>query len=215
MTIKRYSDYFKPNLFSIIVLIFILALIVYMAIKNELTLAIVLLGILISIFYADRSLRIANKSLELSRASMRPFIYIQNNLSTISLSKDDAKFEFIMKNTGVLPGEIISVEFTFFRKGEIITFENTSAFHTMRHPPINFDCLLFPGNSTTAALVVEGSYPKYKQFEYDYDNDRLVIRSRILYKKDNIEYETIQTALLRKQGQKFMAFIHSAPQRWT
>ena len=218
MTDNRNPNYFKRNLTNLvlaIILILVLALVTYTAIKYELVLAIALLGIFISTFFAARSLKIATKSLEISRSSIRPFLYIQNNLTTIYLDKNGIKFEFIIKNDGVLPGEITSTETTFFRKDEIVTIENSSAVHPIRYPPSDFNYLLFPGNSTTAGVTIESSYPKYKQFEDDLDNSRLVIRNRVLYKKGDLEYETIQTMLLRKQGPTSWAFLHSTPQHWT
>jgi len=67
------------KLISAIILFSILALGTYMVIDDELVLAIAFLGIFISTFFAARSLEIANKSLEISRSNIRPFIYIQNN----------------------------------------------------------------------------------------------------------------------------------------
>jgi len=218
MTNKRNPNYFSRNLTNLllaIILIFVLALVAYTAIKYELALAIAFLGIFISTFFAARSLKIANKSLEISRSNIRPFIYIQNNLTTIYLNKNDIKLEFIIKNDGVLPGEITSTESTFFRKDEIVTTENSSAIHPIRYPPRNFNYLLFPGNSTTVGVTIENRSPEYKQFEDDLDNGRLVIRNCVLYKKDDLEYETIQTMLLRKQGPTSWAFLHLPPQHWT
>jgi hypothetical protein len=183
MTNNRNSDFFNRNFTNLslaIILISVLVLVVYTAIKYELALAIALLGIFISTFFAARSLKIATRSLEISTSSIRPFIYIQNNLTTIHLSKNNIKFEFIIKNDGVLPGEIILAESTFFRKGENVTFENSSAVHPIRYKPRNFYCLLFPGNSTTIESTLESSYPKYKQFEDDLDNSRLVARNRVI-----------------------------------
>ena len=138
MTDNRNPNYFKRNLTNLvlaIILILVLALVTYTAIKYELVLAIALLGIFISTFFAARSLKIATKSLEISRSSIRPFLYIQNNLTTIYLDKNGIKFEFIIKNDGVLPGEITSTESTFFRKDEIVTIEKSSAVHPIRYVP--------------------------------------------------------------------------------
>lgn len=188
---------------------------VYLGAVHGIAISFAFLAIIVSTFFASRSLKLTRDSLELTRANIRPFLYMQPNQMKVLLTDQYMKFEFVLKNDGVLPGDIISTDIAFFSNDEVITLDNDSTIYHIKCEPSSEHLILFPGNSTNVGLSILCNSAERRQLADDIGESKVVIRHRVFYRRDNLHYSTVQTGFLRKESTSSLIFLHKTPQHWT
>jgi len=127
----------------------------------------------IAAIFAGSSVFIAWQSFQLARATKRPFISFTGQLTYHKAPNNYMALSFIIRNSGSMPGNEISLEIDPFYKNERITERNTSSKYTAIHhfvqtaimfPNLNYEQVLYldlnlPGNQALMAR-----YSKWRCF---------------------------------------------------
>jgi hypothetical protein len=204
----------KTVLITIILIILVVGFAVYLGIVTELAIAFAFLSIAIATFFASRSLKLTNESLKLTRNTVRPFLSVQTGTARIQITSVAVTLNFEVKNTGVIPGELVSIDIAFFDSDEVVTRDNSSS----RYPvlaDVPAQPVVFPGAAYILKHTINISIDIGKQMWEETKNGNTKIRHRIKYKDVNNEYLTIQTEQLRRVSKNLLGRRPISPQYWT
>ena len=196
------------------IVMIVIAFAVYLGIVTELAIAFAFLSIAIATFFASRSLRLANESLKLTRNTVRPFLSVQPGEVKAHRTATEVTISFEVKNTGVLPGELVSVDVAFFDSDEVVTNDNDSdKYPGSSEAPAQ--PIVFPNAAYILNHTINISIDIGKQMWENVRNGNMKIRHRVKYKDMNAEYLTVQTERLGRLKGDLMARRPIPPQYWT
>jgi len=206
--------FIKSPVFWIIGILAVIGLIAVLGFYQGIAIALAVLSILISTFFASRSLKLTNESLKLTRNKVRPFVFVQSGDRKVSISPKIITLAFEIENVGVLPGELISIETQFFAENELITHDNKSEY---LHPfsEIPSQPILFPNSTFTIVNTIDITVQS-GQIMWDIIHaGKAKARYRIKYKDKLSEYLTIQTEHISEVNRTDLIRLPISPQYWT
>jgi hypothetical protein len=93
----------------------VVAFAVYLGQQEGVAISFAFLSVVIATFFASRSFAVADRSLQLTRATSRPFLSVQLSLSK-GLSPDRAILVPSIQNTGRLPADSVAVDCSWYIK---------------------------------------------------------------------------------------------------
>jgi hypothetical protein len=162
---------------------------------------------------AHDSLVTTQKSLELTRNSIRPFLYIAGSIGVDKVGKY-IKLTFAIQNSGSLPGEDVHVDIDFFDEGEKVTEENTSSKYTVPTRELESP-LLFPNSVFYEGYVLDSESKNDLELWDNIVKGKTKCRVRISYKSLEREHITIITEKLAKQEwEDKIVTSPIPPQKW-
>ena len=197
-----------------IVLILVIAWAVVLGIYTEIAISFAWLSIAIAVFFAIRSLNIANDSLKLTLNTVRPFMSVQPGNLTAIITPKAVTLSFEIKNAGVLPGELVHMDIAFFGNDEIITNDNISKEFPIKSGVLS-QPILFPNSTYHINYTIDISADIGKRIWETMKNGKVKIRHCIKYKGINTEYITIQSEQLDKKGKDTLRRNQISPYYWT
>ncbi|OGO01565.1 MAG: hypothetical protein A2Y90_01435 [Chloroflexi bacterium RBG_13_52_12] len=206
-------DIVKKPLFWILASL-VIAFVVVLGIYQEIAISFAVLSIMISTFFASRSLKLANESLKLTRHKIRPFLYVQTGDFKGGQPPKAGILNFEIKNSGVLPGEVLNVEISYFDENEIVTIDNESKVFPAESV-ISPQPVIFPNASYFIDHQINLKLEPGVRIWEAIKNGRVKTRHRIRYKDKNNEYLTIQTEQLIKVNENILRRAIVSPQYWT
>jgi hypothetical protein len=104
--------YFNKNRHWITIIgVAVISFLVYLGWKLGIAISFAVLSIFVSAFFASRSLKLTRDSLELTRATTRPFLTVTRAIYLVY--EHNCEIKFLLCNTGPLPAYDISVAFEF------------------------------------------------------------------------------------------------------
>ncbi len=168
----------------------------------------------ISIVLASRSLKTTENALELTRITVRPFLALQAGEVPRKQIKERVILEFHVKNTGIVPANVLTMEMTFFDDAELIEEDNASEYYQARKEERR-DVVIFPGASYNLEQWFDLSHSNGKKQYEGILNGKVKLRFRTTYEAKGIEYITVQTEKVLKEGAGQMTRLPVQPQIWT
>ena len=211
----------KPIFWIILILVIgilatfiVIGLMTSLGVYQGIAISIAVFSIMVSTFFASRSLSLANESLKLTRNKVRPFIYVQSGDRKILISPTEIILTFEFVNAGILPGEMIDVETQFFVENEDITIEN----HSSYFPPsssIPSQPILFPNLKYNIKHTIDLNEEFGRMIWDTIHSGKSKVRFRTRYKDKDNEYTTIQTEQLSENTNNMLERRPIFPQYWT
>ncbi len=104
----------------------IISFLVYLGWKLGIAISFAVLSIFVSVLFASRSLKLTQDSLELTRATTRPFLTFTR--ARYEVYEHNCEIKFLLCNTGPLPAYKISVGFEFKYLSQSIESSDTRSF---------------------------------------------------------------------------------------
>lgn len=205
-------DIFKKPVFWLITALAI-AFVVVLGIYQSIAISFAVLSIFVSTFFAARSLKIASESLRLTRNNIRPFLSVQPGDIKGEFSDKVVSLFYEIKNTGVLPGELINVDIAFFSEDEIVTNNNDSKEFATELVTLPQQ-ILFPNAAYKIAHTINTRIESGARIFEAIRNGKIKTRHCIRYKDNNNEYLTIQTEKLYKINENTLRRIIISPHYW-
>lgn len=149
--------------------------------------------------FAGVSAIAACRSLELTRDTMRAWVFVQGtihlgNASALQMRKGISTLELDLRNTGTAPAEVLEVKVQPFKKDEQINLENTSAKYQIQHIPHEV-FLVFPGSSWHPMLNLDMGKTQDRRLLQDLVQGLIKLRltTRYKYEPSQTEHRTVQT----------------------
>ena len=168
----------------------------------------------ISALLALRSLRMTGKALELTRIAMRPFLMLQPGRAFLDQRGHIATLELYVKNTGVVPANVVKAETVFFDDAEVIKEDNESKqYPKERQQPRGI--VIFPGAIYDVIETFDLHREIDKRLLANIVNGKVKLRFRVTYTAQSMEYVTVQTEKLKKADAGGITRVPVQPQRWT
>ena len=134
------KEWFRRNWHWVVFVgVAVISFLVWLGWKHGIAISFAVLSIFVATFFASRSLKLTQDSLELTRATTRAFVTVREtqykqNIKVVS---------FDIENTGVLPGENVKFRLDIFTPGEYknpiltyssdlpVIFPNQHIFHSL------------------------------------------------------------------------------------
>ncbi|MBA7696497.1 hypothetical protein ES703_105146 [subsurface metagenome] len=162
---------------------------------------------------AHDSLVTTQESLELTRNSIRPFLYAFGPIDP-KTSKSHVKFTFTIHNSGSLPANDVKTDIQFFDKDEEVTEGNSSSKYAKpTADPVS--PILFPNDDIYLKYSFDLKDANDAKLWKNMQNGKIKYRARITYTSLGRKHETIQTVeLLKQAGEKGLARHPIPPQKW-
>lgn len=167
----------------------------------------------IAAIFAGISALIANRSLELTRNSIRPFLYTAGSINIKRVGKY-ITLTFNIHNSGSLPGEDVHVDIDFFDEDEEVTKENLSNRYTPPTRELEFP-LLFPNSVYYENYVLDLEQKDDLALWNNIEKGKTKCRVRIMYKSPGRKHITIQTKkLAKREWEATLVTTPILPQKW-
>ncbi len=161
------------------------------------------------------SLDAMQKSLELTRVTVRPFLtYEAGKASVMRKEKNVLTLKVNLKNTGMVPANVVIAEMAFFDDTEVVEEDNRSKIYPKEEQEV-IDALIFPGDAYEVRQDFDLSRDVDKKLYEDMVNGKLKVRFRVMYRAQGREYSTVQTQKLQKAGIGVLGRVPIEPQKWT
>ncbi len=162
---------------------------------------------------AHDSLVTTQESLELTRNSIRPFLYMDGSIGLKQVGQY-MTLEFNIKNSGSLPGEGVNTDIAFFGKDEEVTEENLSS----KYVPATVEAtssILFPNSVLYQNYILDLNQADDLKIWKDILQGRTKCRARITYTSLGRKHVTIQTEELTKpEWSEKIVTTPILPQKW-
>jgi hypothetical protein len=204
----------EKNLLFILIILLVIDFAVYLAVMTDIAISFAFLSLAIATYFASASLRKAQDALELTRMNVRPFISIQPGDTEGKQLGNKFLLEFQIKNNGLIPANVTSIDITFFKKDEAITNDSKSSIYPADEPTLR-QPTIFPGATYPIIHTIDISLVMGKQIVADLFRGEISVRHTIKYKGKNIEYITIQTEELARDSGDTLIRKPRTPQYWT
>ncbi|MDH5364544.1 MAG: hypothetical protein OEW82_05195 [Dehalococcoidia bacterium] len=88
----------------------VFAFAVYLGVMHGIAISLAFISIIVATFFASRSLVLTSKSLELTRATTRPFLTLSGYKVILPSSRVDMEIVLLIRNTGSLPADSVSID---------------------------------------------------------------------------------------------------------
>jgi hypothetical protein len=206
-------DIIKKPIFWIITVL-VIAFVAVLGIYQGIAISFAVLSIIIATFFASRSLKLADKSLRLTRNTVRPFLSVQSGNLKAVMTSNEVILAFEISNTGSIPGEIVTINTALFDNNEVVNYDNAS----IKYPGISESPnqpLVFPNSTFNLSHTINTSNELGKNMWESIRNGEVKLRHSIRYKGLNTEYITIQTEQLCKSDEATLKRKPISPQYWT
>lgn len=191
----------------------VFAFAVYLGVMYGIAICFAFLSIIVSTFFASRSLTLTSKSLELTRNSIRPFLYTAGSIGVKRVGKY-ITLTFNIQNSGSLPGEDVHVDIDFFDEDEEVTEENLSNRHTPPTREPEFP-LLFPNSVYNETFVLDLEQKNDLELWNNIGTGKTKCRLRIMYKSLGRRHITIQTEkIVKQEWEETLVTVPIPPQKW-
>jgi hypothetical protein len=169
------------------------------------------IGIIIAAFslrFAQRSLQKTGEALELTRATIRPFLAFTGS-PVVNTNENIIRLEFKIKNTGSTPASDIHAYIQFFTIDEVVTEDNVSNKYvapTEISALEAHDCLfLFPDHTVIKDYALDLQQKENMEHWQDINNKKTKFRIRITYQGIDGPHTVIQTGrILGRVGDELL-----------
>jgi hypothetical protein len=155
----------------------------------------------------------AHDSLELTRNSLRPFLYIAGSIGIKGVGKF-IRLTFTIQNSGSLPAEDVNADIDFFYEDEEVTEDNLSRKYQLptREPVFS---LVFPNSSYYPRYILNLQDENDLELWQNIQQGKTACRVRITYKSLGRKHLTIETEKLAKQEwEENLITTPIPPQKW-
>ena len=115
----------------------VISFLVYLGLKHGIAISFAVLSIVVATFFASRSLKLTQDSLELTRITTRPFLNI-----TSAVYQPPKTLELIICNTGTLPADSNTFQVIFSQTND---FSGTNDINNLSGSVIHESSPIFPG----------------------------------------------------------------------
>ena len=167
----------------------------------------------IAVIFAGISALTANRSLELTRNSIRPFLYTAGSINVERVGKY-ITLALNIQNSGSLPGENVHVDIDFFDEDEEVTEENPSNRYAPPTREPEFP-LLFPNSDYYEKYVLNLEQKNDLELWNNIEKGKTKCRVRIMYKSPGRKHITIQTEkLVKREWEENIVTTPIPPQKW-
>jgi len=147
---SRIWSYFRNPWFRVVIGGLVVYYTVYLGQREGVVVSFAFLSIVIATFFASRSLAMADKSLQLTRATSRPFLTVHLILSK-GVSLDRAILIPSVQNTGNFPADHVTVDCSWY-----ISRSNTVEQCPLRSEKTS-QSIIFPADKAEPTYLVIGS----------------------------------------------------------
>jgi hypothetical protein len=167
---------------------------------------------------AHDSLVTTQESLELTRATQRPFLSLYPEPRPVISETNKALIEFKIQNSGSLPASDVKAELTFYDKNDEVTEDNRSKKYPSESQ-LTGSFLVFPNTYIHEEYELNLSDIDDVKLLQNMERGNIKFRIHITYKNLDSECLTIQTEqitrLVQRSGTRKLETIPIPPQKWT